>query len=241
MNKLLKVKERASGEVVINKKLDANLMDKKDYWVTNDILPLLIQNKDINPFKYLELEKLKVDLTKPGNDAIEKLAKKLEELINERKCKLEGVCEIRNELYMETFNELIRHITIDCPERGILLANIRDEIQYTLSAFEELYDNELGFNSRRQVMADKDVDELLKRKNELQFKLNNFRNKKINFIKELENLDRKHAEVEEKLNKENQQEIEFLEHQNKILANFLEHVKSIKDPLEIKNNLESNK
>ena len=90
-------------------------------------------------------------------------------------------------------------------------------------------------------MADKDVDELLKRKNELQFKLNNFRNKKINFIKELENLDRKHAEVEEKLNKENQQEIEFLEHQNKILANFLEHVKSIKDPLEIKNNLESNK
>ena len=29
---------------------------------------------------------------------------------------------------METFNELIRQITIDCPKRGILLANVRDEI-----------------------------------------------------------------------------------------------------------------
>lgn len=241
MNGLLKVVRKEPGEETTEETLDGSLIEKKDFWVIDDILPLLIQNKDINPFKEESLNDFKVDLTKPDNEAIEGLARKLETLIRERKCKLEGVCEIRNELYMETFNELIRHIAIDCPERGILLTNIRDEIQYTLAAFEELYDNGLGFNSRRQVMADDDVDELLKRKNELQFKLNTFKNKKISYLKELENLDNKHQEVEEKVDKENKQEIEFLEHQNKILANFLDHVKSIKDPLEIKNNLENNK
>ena len=29
-----------------------------------------------------------------------------------------GVCEVRSEIYAEGFNELIRQITISCPERG---------------------------------------------------------------------------------------------------------------------------
>jgi len=36
---------------------------------------------------------------------------------------------------LETFNELIRQITIDCPQRGLLLGNIRDEIEYSLECF----------------------------------------------------------------------------------------------------------
>ena len=67
---------------------------------------------------------------------------------------MKGICEIRNELYLETFNELIRQITIDCPERGFLLASIRDEIKYTLNTFENLYDNSIGFATRRENKAD---------------------------------------------------------------------------------------
>ena len=235
MNGVLKTvqDDKCNSLSIQNYSLD--LLQQKDYWSINDILPLILQRRHVNPFNAPEMEDRVVSHEAPNHDSVEELAKRLELLIAERKCKLEGVCEIRNELYMEAFNELIRQITIDCPERGLFLASIRDEIAYSLSAFEELYDNSIGFNSKRQLSGDEGVDELTKRKEDLQRSLNEFKNKKIALTKELENLQAKQAEVETEDIKEKEQEIDFLKAQNQNLESFLQHVKTIKDPLEIKN------
>lgn len=45
---------------------------------------------------------------------------------------MNGVCPIREKLYDECFHELIRQITINCLERGILLMRIKNETALTL-------------------------------------------------------------------------------------------------------------
>jgi hypothetical protein len=39
-----------------------------------------------------------------------------------------GICPVREELYSQCFDELIRQITINCAERGLLLLRVRDEV-----------------------------------------------------------------------------------------------------------------
>lgn len=46
-----------------------------------------------------------------------------------------GICPIREELYAQCFDELIRQITIQCAERGFLLVRARDEIKMTIQAY----------------------------------------------------------------------------------------------------------
>ena len=73
-----------------------------------------------------------------------------------------GICPVREELYSQTFgncctihsrlkpiatlfavfhviDELIRQVTIESPERGLLLLRVRDEVRMTLQAYQTLY------------------------------------------------------------------------------------------------------
>ena len=45
-----------------------------------------------------------------------------------------GICPIREELFAQCFDELIRQITINCAERGHLLLRVRDEVRMTKEA-----------------------------------------------------------------------------------------------------------
>ena len=47
-------------------------------------------------------------------------------MMEDRQARKSGICGIREELYGQTFDELIRQVAIDCPERGLLLMRVRD-------------------------------------------------------------------------------------------------------------------
>ena len=49
-----------------------------------------------------------------------------------RQAKDTGICPVREELYDQFFDELIRQITIDCKERGLLMVKVRDEMRNIL-------------------------------------------------------------------------------------------------------------
>ena len=51
----------------------------------------------------------------------------LDKKIQSRQARETGICPIREELYSQCFDELIRQITINCAERGFLLVRVRDE------------------------------------------------------------------------------------------------------------------
>ena len=51
-------------------------------------------------------------------------------------------------------DELIRQITINCGERGLLLLRVRDDIRMTIAAYQTLYESSIAFGMRKALMAE---------------------------------------------------------------------------------------
>lgn len=57
-------------------------------------------------------------------------------------------------------DELIRQVTINCAERGLLLLRVRDEIRMTISAYQTLYESSIAFGMRKALMSEQRKAEL---------------------------------------------------------------------------------
>merc|ERR1712024_232257 len=72
-----------------------------------------------------------------------------------------GMCPIREELYSQCFDELIRQVTINCAERGFLLVRVRDEIKMTIQAYQTLYESSVAYGMRKALQAEQSKAEKL--------------------------------------------------------------------------------
>lgn len=88
------------------------------------------------------------------------LQEQLEAKIKERKARDTGICPVRDELYSQSFDELIRQISLDGPERGLLLMRIRDEIRMTIDAYKTLYASSVNFGVKKQLKAEEGIPTL---------------------------------------------------------------------------------
>mmetsp|Transcript_50763 Transcript_50763/g.158599 ORF Transcript_50763/g.158599 Transcript_50763/m.158599 type:complete len:224 (+) Transcript_50763:275-946(+) len=77
----------------------------------------------------------------------------LDNKLQQRKARETGICPVREELYKETFDEIIRQVTVNCAERGLLMIRVRDEIQMTRSAYQTLYESSIAFGIRKVLQA----------------------------------------------------------------------------------------
>ncbi|XP_051880869.1 33 kDa inner dynein arm light chain, axonemal-like [Pristis pectinata] len=82
------------------------------------------------------------------------LQESLDRKLQQRQARETGICPIRRELYAQCLDELIRQITINCPERGLLLLRIRNEILMTFAAYETLYESSVAFGLRKALQGD---------------------------------------------------------------------------------------
>lgn len=57
-------------------------------------------------------------------------------------------------------DELIRQVTINCAERGLLLLRVRDEIRMTIAAYQTLYESSIAFGMRKALMAEQKKAEM---------------------------------------------------------------------------------
>lgn len=85
----------------------------------------------------------------------------MDKRLQARQARETGICPIREELYAQCFDELIRQITIQCAERGFLLVRVRDEIKMTIQAYQTLYESSIAYGMRKALMAEQ-------RKNDMQ-------------------------------------------------------------------------
>jgi len=69
------------------------------------------------------------------------LQEDLDRKLQQRQARETGICPVREELYSQTFDEVIRQVTINCAERGLLLLRVRDEIRMTIAAYQTLYES----------------------------------------------------------------------------------------------------
>lgn len=58
-----------------------------------------------------------------------------------------------NKLITCSSDELIRQVTVNCAERGLLLLRVRDEIKMTLAAYQTLYESSIAFGMRKALQV----------------------------------------------------------------------------------------
>jgi dynein light intermediate chain len=83
-----------------------------------------------------------------------KIKEALDRSLEYRQARTEGICPIREELISQTFDEIIRQVTINSPERGLLLMRVRDEHKMSLAAYQTLYQSSVGFGMRKLLEAE---------------------------------------------------------------------------------------
>lgn len=91
------------------------------------------------------------------------LEEALDAQLHVRQAKPTGICPVRRELYSQCFDELIRQDTINCVEKGLLMARVRGEIQMTLAAYENLIISKLAFDMRKGLQEAADISDMKKR------------------------------------------------------------------------------
>ena len=63
----------------------------------------------------------------------------------------EGVCPVREYLFVQLFDEIIRQVAIDSPERGLMLSRVRDERKMTIAAHETLFRQGVTYGHQKQT------------------------------------------------------------------------------------------
>ena len=147
------------------------------------------------------------------------LFKALDEKIKERQAREKGICPVREELYSQCFDEIIRQVTIECPERGLLLLRVRDEIKMTIASYQTLYESAILFGIKKQLQAEAGKEELKKRK---------LTEKKIQLENKLKAFDKQIEERNQIEKAKREEEITFLKEQNDNLEKFLQSIDQAK-------------
>lgn len=146
----------------------------------------------------------------------------------EKKCKASnaraiGVCPVRERLYDECLDELIRQSSIDCPERGVLLALLRDEMNETNRTYELLFEAACRFGVRKVIERDlkrtmeSQLHELVRDTNILENRVHEMRAK-------LEGIEKRVQERRTAEDKKHQEEVTFLKKGNTQLANEIKRL-----------------
>ena len=99
-----------------------------------------------------------------------------------------GVCQVREELFSQLFDELIRQITINCAERGFLLVRVRDEYRMVLAHYQTLYESSVAFGMRKALQSARDKDQMSRKRRTLEVECDNL-------DKEIELLDKQYDEI----------------------------------------------
>ncbi|CAF2308800.1 unnamed protein product [Rotaria sp. Silwood2] len=62
-----------------------------------------------------------------------------------------GLCQKRRRIYNDLFDELLRLITLQCTERGLLLGRIKNEYIQWMNTYEELYKSGMAYGLRQYL------------------------------------------------------------------------------------------
>lgn len=134
-----------------------------------DILSTIIPPKEVRHSVTGEVATVEYVSAQPATrlDVIQ-LQEVLDNRLVHRQAREFGVCPIRSELFSEVFDELIRQITISCPERGLVLLRVRDEMRLTLHAHRALYETGYAFGVRKTAIAEHGLPEMRQRIKQLE-------------------------------------------------------------------------
>ena len=120
-------------------------------------------NKILPPKKITDNDQIWVQYvtcTPCGKADVINLQEDLDRRLQTEQARETGICPIREKLYVECFDELIRQVTINCLERGILLMRIKKELIMTVESYQNLYESAIAYGIRVLLLAEEDKKKL---------------------------------------------------------------------------------
>ena len=151
----------------------------------------------------------------------------LEEGLNKRlktlKAKETGICEDREKLYNECFDELIRQVTINCLERGILMMLVKKESEMTVKAYQNLYQSSIAYGIRSELIIEEEKNNFRKKIEKIDDENENLEKNIEKLEKEIDFLTKHDQEERERINEEHKQKVDFAEDRIKTLKNDIKN------------------
>ncbi|XP_071624215.1 axonemal dynein light intermediate polypeptide 1 isoform X1 [Heliangelus exortis] len=152
------------------------------------------------------------------------LQEELDLRLQRRQARETGLCPVRRELYTQCFDELIREVTINCAERGLLLLRVRDEIQLTIAAYQTLYESSIAFGMRKALQAEQGKSDLEKRIAELEEEKQELERQVSEEKAKCEDIEKRENERRQVEEKKHDEEVQFLRQMNHQLKDQLESI-----------------
>ncbi|XP_043268447.1 axonemal dynein light intermediate polypeptide 1 isoform X1 [Venturia canescens] len=145
------------------------------------------------------------------------LQEQLDMRLQQRQARETGICPVRRELYTQCFDEIIRQVTVNCAERGLLLLRVRDEITMTMAAYQTLYQSSIAFGMRKALQAEQGKEDLIATAEELKVQKIELERIVAELRQKSEQAERRAAELREAEEKKHTEEIQFLKKTNQQL------------------------
>jgi dynein light intermediate chain len=168
-----------------------------------------------------------VSATPATRSDVIQLQELLDQKLSQRQARETGICPIREELYSQCFDELIRQITINCAERGLLLLRVRDEIRMTIAAYQTLYESSIAFGMRKALAAEQLKQEISGRVKLLEGEIKENERLANEWRGKIENLEIKEIERKKEEEIKHKEEVENLKKNNANLKKELEQLLTI--------------
>uniref|UniRef100_A0A4W3IGH1 Axonemal dynein light intermediate polypeptide 1 n=1 Tax=Callorhinchus milii TaxID=7868 RepID=A0A4W3IGH1_CALMI len=141
----------------------------------------------------------------------------LDRKLQQRQARVTGICPIRRELYAQCFDEIIRQVTINCPERGLLLLRIRNEILMTFAAYNTLYESSTAFGLRKALQGDLGKLKLVNKVSTVELEKRNLEAEYLDLKAKFEAAEKRTGEKRDLDEKKHAEEINFLKNTNRQL------------------------
>ncbi|XP_041707573.1 axonemal dynein light intermediate polypeptide 1 isoform X2 [Coregonus clupeaformis] len=195
---------------------DANKQQTEE--ILNAILP---------PREWMETNQLwvqQVSSTPCTRMDVVHLQEQLDLKLQQRQARETGICPVRRELYSQCFDELIRQVTINCAERGLLLLRVRDEILMTIAAYQTLYESSVAFGMRKALQAEQGKSDMEKRISDLESEKRDLERQVNEQKARCEAIEKRETERRQVEEKKHTEEIQFLKRTNQQLKAQLEGI-----------------
>ncbi|KAH8069222.1 dynein heavy chain binding protein [Aureococcus anophagefferens] len=102
-----------------------------------------------------------VSKTPATRDDLVALSNELDGLLRDRQARPKGICPVRQALFSQTFDELIRQVTLDQPLLGLMLLRIRDQQRMVNDATSWVHLAGVDFGMEKLIAAEPGMEELI--------------------------------------------------------------------------------
>lgn len=150
------------------------------------------------------------------------LQERLDRLLQERQARETGICPVREELYAQCFDELIRQVTVTCAERGLLLLRVRDELRMSIMAYQTLYESSVAFGMRKALQTEQGKDEMEQTIETQAAKIADLERREAEWRAKCESIEQRENERRQREDAKHAEETAFLNRANKQLKQQLD-------------------